>query len=142
MRHTIFVPLSFGADERMMYSIIPHGFTVRLRNKLGEVTSKSILNAALRRANVIMANVIKDSSHNGYETNNINRSLARHVGTVAYRRFKNDITNAQRSQTYRNARVLLNTRPNNKRGNEFHGNYEFNTGVLVTYSAPMKSPRI
>jgi hypothetical protein len=143
IQHTIFVPLVFGDSERIMFSVIPHDFTVRLKKKLGKDTSKSILNAARRRANGIMANVMIKSSHNGYETNNNNRSLAHLRGLgVTYTRFKNNITEAQRRQLSKSALALLNTRPNNKKGNNLHSQYDYNTGVLVTYSAPLKSPRI
>jgi hypothetical protein len=143
-QYTIFVPLTFGVDQRMMYSVIPHKFTVKLRKKLGEHTSKSILNAAIRRANVIMEKAMKNYSHIGYQTNNNNISLAYHLPQGrTYRRFArgNHITNELRNQKHTNGQALLNTRPNSKKGNNLHSKHDYNTGVLVRYSVPMGSQR-
>ena len=132
-QYNVFVPVNFGQDNRMMFSIIPYPFPEILKEKLGESLSKSIMRTALRKANAVMHNAMKNSSHNGYVTNNINRQKEHHVklGRLTYRRFRNNTPSEERSRKIHNARSLLNTR---KKPNNFYTLGNYNTGVLVRYS--------
>ena len=139
-QYNVFVPVIFAHDNRKLTAVIRNTFIKKLKDKLGEDISTSIVKTAIRRANAIMHNVMKNSSHNGYVTNNINRSLAHHVGRVTYKRFRHNTPLEERSRIKKNARSLLNTRTNNN--NNFYTPGNYNTGVLVRYSVNPRKRRV
>ena len=143
-QYEIFVPVNFVKDNSAMYTSIPYQYRYRLQKKLGESLSNSIMKTAIRRANAIMHNAMKNSSHNGYITNNINRSREYHVkmGNVTYRRFRHNTPLEERSRKTKNARNLLNIRPTWAFHNNLYELGNFTTGVLVRYSINPRKRRV
>ena len=141
--HEIFVPLTFGVDDKKMFSVIPYPFQLLLKNKFSEDLYEFILGKALTQATKIMQEVIENKNyHHEYVANNktlVKRGYALH-------KFANNTTNAAGKaesillSTYRLMKRDEAIRFLNVASNNIQKNYpSFTTGMWVNYENYKKS---